>query len=40
MAGEANKTSFKEKLRSGRVVVGTFLKTPHPIVAEVLSRTL
>ncbi len=39
MAGEANKTSFKEKLRSGRVVVGTFLKTPHPIVAEVLSRT-
>lgn len=30
---------FKERVRSGALTVGTWLKTPHPIVAEVLALT-
>ena len=28
---------FKQDLQSGRVLLGTFVKTPHPHVVEVLS---
>jgi 2-keto-3-deoxy-L-rhamnonate aldolase RhmA len=31
--------SFKERLRSGELVVGTWVKTPHPSVVEVLALT-
>jgi 2-keto-3-deoxy-L-rhamnonate aldolase RhmA len=31
--------SFRERLRSGDLVVGTWIKTPHPAVVEVLSTT-
>lgn len=29
--------SFKERVRNRELVVGTWVKTPHPIIAEVLS---
>jgi 2-keto-3-deoxy-L-rhamnonate aldolase RhmA len=31
--------SFKAMLRTGRPCVGTWIKTPHPMVVEVLCRT-
>jgi 2-keto-3-deoxy-L-rhamnonate aldolase RhmA len=31
--------NFKERLRSGELIVGTWAKTPHPVIAEVLART-
>lgn len=32
-------SSFRSRVRNGERVVGTFLKTPSPIVAELLGRT-
>ncbi|AOR78970.1 HpcH/HpaI aldolase/citrate lyase family protein [Novosphingobium resinovorum] len=34
-----NTPAFRERLTSGELLVGTFVKTPSPIVAEVLSLT-
>ena len=32
-----NTSEFRERLRSGEPLIGTFIKTPSPIVAEVLG---
>jgi 2-keto-3-deoxy-L-rhamnonate aldolase RhmA len=36
---EAGRVSFRDKLRAGDPVVGTWIKTPHPTIVEVLSLT-
>ena len=34
-----NTSEFRKRLNSGKQIVGTFVKTPSPIVTEVLSRS-
>jgi len=36
---ECNTDTFRKRLTGGNLLIGTFLKTPSPIVAEVLSRS-
>lgn len=39
MNDRCNKMPLKERLASGQTIVGTFVKTPSPIVVEVLGMT-
>ena len=39
MAASLSEQTLKARLASGEVIVGTFVKTPSPIVVEVLSLT-
>jgi 2-keto-3-deoxy-L-rhamnonate aldolase RhmA len=34
-----NTTSFRKRLRSGEPLIGTFVKTPSSIIADVLGYT-
>ena len=35
----ARLTTFRERLRRGDRLLGTFVKTPHPVVVEVLGES-
>ncbi len=39
MEGGVSEGTLKARLRAGELVVGTFVKTPSPIVVEVLARS-